>query len=174
MPKKIKNHYIIKIPKNGLGFIFLFIFLLAVILWYNKNRITSVNNKLETETIIEPTLTLTPTLNIVNNDDQPVTNYTNNSGVSSSLTLEQRQKLGQQKAKLEEAIRQTKAEEEKLRKKIEEAKIDCESYTETKDQCLSDIKELENKLNEMIRQNNIAAAPLREKITEINTLLSSQ
>ncbi|VVA44327.1 hypothetical protein CANDROIZ_60013 [Candidatus Roizmanbacteria bacterium] len=171
MPKERKSNYIIKIPKNSLPFIFLIVFLLFITFWYLKNQTASVKNNLENKTVIEPTSTLTPTLNIVNNDLQPATNNTNNSNGANTLTLEQRQKLGQQKAKLEEAIRQTKAEEDRLRKQIEEAKIDCESYTETKDQCLSDIKELENKLNEMIRQNDIASVPLREKISEINALL---
>lgn len=171
MPKERKSDYIIRIPKNGLVYIPLIILLLFIGFWYFKNQTASVKNKLENKTVIEPTSTLTPTPNIVNNGLQPAINYTNNTNGTNTLTLEQRQKLGQQKAKLEEAIRQTKAEEERLRKQIEEAKIDCESYTETKDQCLSDIKELENKLNEMIKQNEIAAAPLREKISEINALL---
>lgn len=172
MPKERKGNYIIKIPKNSLTFIILTVLLLFITFWYLINKTASVKNNLENKTVIEPTSILTPTLNIVNNDSQPATNNTNDSS-GNTLTLEQRQKLGQQKAKLEEAIRQTKAEEERLRKQIQEAKIDCESYTETKDQCLSNIKELENKLDEMIKQNEIAAAPLREKISEINALLSS-
>jgi len=173
MPKARKSHYTVRIPKmNPVAILFL-VFLFLIVSLYSRNRIESIKTGQKIEVTVELTSTQAPTQNIINNDSQPATNNINNSS-ENTLTLEERQKLGQQKAKLEEAIRQTKAEEERLRKKTEEAKIDCESYTETKDQCLSDVKELEYKLEEMIKQNDIDAFPLKAKISEINALLSSQ
>jgi low affinity Fe/Cu permease len=143
--------------------------------WLGKSQY--FNTKIQSETKInykEPTfITIpSPTQAMINNVIQQYDQINQTQQNSdNSLSLEKRQELGRMRAKIEEALRKTKEEENRLKSRINELRQDCELYINTKDQCLESIKELELKLDNMIRQNEADAAPLREKISEINAIL---
>lgn len=161
--KKQKNHKIV-IFRNSL---FIPLFLAIVIIVYFVGRGQSVvSNSTATpapsQTQFAPSATSSP-LQKVNTYQIPTSNK--------ELSLEERQKLGNYKAQIEEALRKGKEREDNLRKQIDDARKQCDDYTNTKDECLASIKDMEAKLGTLIQEDENNAYPLRQKLAEINALL---